>query len=167
MSKFKVCMLGAFAVGKTSLVQRYVHSIFSEKYQTTLGVKIDKKSLTLGSRTLEFMLWDLAGEDEFIHVRSSYLRGSAGGVLVADGTRPETLDIVFELRDLLFEEVGEVPVVLMINKSDLRNQWTLDDKRLRQMVADGWQLIETSALDGGNVDKAFELLGRELVAGTA
>ena len=146
MSKFKVCMLGAFAVGKTSLVQRYVHSIFSEKYQTTLGVKIDRKSLTLGSRPLEFMLWDLAGEDEFIHVRSSYLRGSAGGVLVADGTRAETLDIVVELRDLLFSEVGEVPVVLMLNKSDLRQQWAVDDKKLRQMVADGWQLIETSAL---------------------
>lgn len=164
MSKYKICMLGAFAVGKTSLVQRYVHSIFSEKYQTTLGVKIDKKSLALGSRPVEFMLWDLAGEDEFIHVRSSYLRGSAGGVLVADGTRPETLDIAFELRDLLFSEVGEVPVVLMINKSDLRQQWTIGDKELREMVSAGWQLIETSARDGSNVDRAFELLARDLIA---
>lgn len=78
MSKFKVCMLGAFAVGKTSLVQRYVHSLFSDRYQTTLGVRIDKKSLRLAERSIEVILWDLAGEDDFINVRGSYLRGSAG-----------------------------------------------------------------------------------------
>ena len=76
MFKMKVCMLGAFAVGKTSLVQQYVNSIFSEKYQTTLGVKIDKKSLQVDGQQLELILWDLAGEDEFMEVRSSYLRGS-------------------------------------------------------------------------------------------
>ncbi len=157
-------MLGAFAVGKTSLVRRYVHSIFSEKYQTTLGVKIDKKSLDVDGRQLEFILWDLAGEDDFINVRSSYLRGSAGGMLVADGTRAETLDIAFDLRDRLYREVGEVPVVLMLNKSDLRQQWSIETERLEELRADGWRVIETSALDGANVDAAFELLARTLSA---
>ncbi len=157
-------MLGAFAVGKTSLVRRYVHSIFSEKYQTTLGVKIDKKSLDVDGRQLEFILWDLAGEDDFINVRSSYLRGSAGGMLVADGTRAETLDIAFDLRDRLYREVGEVPVVLMLNKSDLRQQWSIETERLEELRADGWRVIETSALDGANVDAAFELLARTLPA---
>lgn len=164
MSKFKVCMLGAFAVGKTSLVQRYVHSIFSERYQTTLGVKIDKKNLQLDGRSIEFILWDLAGEDDFINVRSSYLRGSAGGVLVADGTRAETLDIVFELRDKLYHEVGEVPVILIINKSDLSDNWNIDSQRLETLRVEGWQLIETSARDSINVDQAFETLAGQLLA---
>ncbi len=165
MSKYKVCMLGAFAVGKTSLVQRYVHSIFSEKYQTTLGVKIEKKCLEAGGRSLEFILWDLAGEDDFINVRSSYLRGSAGGVLVADGSRAETLDIALELCDKLYREVGEVPVVLMINKSDLEQQWSVDEDRIEELRSAGLSVIKTSALDGANVDRAFEVLAAELVGG--
>lgn len=167
MSKFKICMLGAFAVGKTSLVQRYVHSLFSEQYQTTLGVKIDKKDLQLDGREIEFILWDLAGEDDFIHVRSSYLRGSAGGVLVADGARGETLDIVFKLRDKLYQEVGQVPVILLINKSDLRDHWTIDTDRLKTLRDEGWQIIEVSARDSSNVDQAFELLAGQLLAATS
>ncbi len=109
MIKKKVCMLGAFAVGKTSLVQRFVHSIFSEKYKTTLGVKIDKKSIDIDDAPVELILWDLAGEDEFMKVRNSYLRGSAGYLLVADGTRPETLGIAEQLKSRVNDEVGEIP----------------------------------------------------------
>lgn len=164
MSKFKVCMLGAFAVGKTSLVQRYVHSMFSDRYQTTLGVKIDKKSMQLDGSSVEFILWDLAGEDDFINVRSSYLRGSAGGVLVADGTRAETLDIVFDLKDKLFKEVGEVPIILIINKTDLRDSWNIDSQQIEALRQEGWQVIETSALDSSNVDEAFSLLATQMLA---
>ena len=167
MSKYKICMLGAFAVGKTSLVQRYVHSMFSEKYQTTLGVKIDKKSLLIDERQVDLIIWDLAGEDEFINVRSSYLRGSAGAMLVADGTRADTLDIVFELKDKLYDEVGEVPVVVMVNKSDLEDGWDVDTARLNKLRDEGWQVIETSARNGDKVDRAFRLLAAELLAVTS
>lgn len=57
----KICMLGGFSVGKTSLVRRYVHSVFSDAYLTTVGVKIDKKIVTLPDRTVNLILWDLAG----------------------------------------------------------------------------------------------------------
>src|ERR1051325_7234218 len=70
----KICMLGAYAVGKTSLVARFVRSIFSEKYHTTIGVKIDKKTLRVDDQELSLILWDLAGEDDFYQVRMSYLR---------------------------------------------------------------------------------------------
>ena len=158
MKKFKICMLGAFAVGKTSLVQQYVNSIFSEKYQTTLGVKIDKKSLQVDGSAVELILWDLAGEDEFINVRTSYLRGSAGALLVADGTRAETLKIALDLQSRLQTEVGEVPVILIVNKLDLKSDWNIDQRKLEQLEAGGMQIIQTSAKNSENVEEAFELL---------
>jgi GTPase SAR1 family protein len=66
-------MLGAYAVGKTSLVARFVRGIFSDKYLTTVGVKIDKKTIEIANREMSLILWDLAGEDEFYQVRRSYL----------------------------------------------------------------------------------------------
>jgi small GTP-binding protein len=162
MIKMKVCMLGAFAVGKTSLVQQYVNSIFSEKYQTTLGVKIDKKSVNLNDQTLELILWDLAGEDEFIEVRSSYLRGSSGVILVADGTRAETLDIALMLKQKVDREVGEIPFILLVNKADLADSWTIDQVRLEKLKQDGWFIMQTSAKDSANVEDAYMALASKL-----
>ena len=99
MIQRKVCMIGAFAVGKTSLVRRYVHSLFSEQYMTTVGVKIDRKLVDQAGQPCALLLWDLYGEDEFQRVQLSYLRGSSGLLIVADGTRQRTLDKALELRD--------------------------------------------------------------------
>jgi small GTP-binding protein len=73
----KVCMLGATSVGKSSLVRRFVESIFSEKYQATIGVKIDRKLVQVDDTQVSLLLWDLQGEDEFQRVRLSYLRGAS------------------------------------------------------------------------------------------
>ena len=163
MFKMKVCMLGAFAVGKPSLVQQYVNSIFSEKYQTTLGVKIDKKSLQVDGQQLELILWDLAGEDEFMEVRSSYLRGSSAVILVADGTRAETLDIAIKLKNKAFRELGEIPFILLINKKDLIESWTIDQLTLKQLENDGWYILKTSAKDSENVEDAYQALAQQLL----
>lgn len=163
MFKMKVCMLGAFAVGKTSLVQQYVNSIFSEKYQTTLGVKIDKKSLQVDGQQLELILWDLAGEDEFMEVRSSYLRGSSAVILVADGTHAETLDIAIKLKNKAFRELGEIPFILLINKKDLIESWTIDQLTLKQLENDGWYILKTSAKDSENVEDAYQALAQQLL----
>lgn len=162
MIKMKVCMLGAFAVGKTSLVQQYVNSIFNDKYQTTLGVKIDKKTVTTNNQSIELILWDLAGEDEFMEVRSSYLRGSAAVILVADGTRTETLDIAIQLKSKVFREVGQIPFILLVNKLDLEDKWNIDRMILRQLENEGWDIIRTSAKDSDNVEHAFQVLADKL-----
>ena len=119
----KICMLGGYSVGKTSLVKRFVDSVFSETYLTTVGVKIDKKTVDLGERAVNLILWDVAGEDDVSTVRMSYLRGCAGYVLVADGTRPSTLDVALSLRERVEAEHGRLPFVLLLNKSDLQEQW--------------------------------------------
>ena len=98
MMQKKVCMLGGFAVGKTSLVRRFVSNVFSDHYHTTIGVTVEKKSVIVDDRDVMLVLWDLYGEDEFQRVRDSYLRGSAGYILVMDGTRKATLDTALALQ---------------------------------------------------------------------
>ena len=122
---------------------------FREKYQTTVGVKIDKKTVRIGGRELSLILWDLAGEDDFYQVRMSYLRGSAGYLLVADGTRRATLDKALELQQRAEGEIGKVPFILLINKLDAIGEWEVKDKDLAALSQSSWQVVATSAKTGG------------------
>jgi small GTP-binding protein len=164
MIQKKICMLGAFAVGKTSLVSRFVKSLFSDKYHSSVGVKVDKKIVAVGQERLELLLWDLYGEDEFQKIRTSYLRGSSGYVLVADGTRRETLDRVVVLQNRAEEAVGKVPFVLMVNKADLTDKWEVDDAALEELTSRGWPVLKTSAKTGAGVEEAFLALARKMLA---
>ncbi len=164
MIKKKVCLLGSFAVGKTSLVQRFVKGFFSEKYQTTLGVKIDKKTIDIDQTAVELILWDLAGEDNFMKVRQSYLRGAAGYFLVVDGTRQETLTTALELHQKMQQQDEGIPFILLLNKSDLKQQWEIDTQQLEQLACQGWTIISTSAKEDKGVQTAFLELARQMIA---
>jgi small GTP-binding protein len=163
MLQKKICMLGAFATGKTSLVMQFVHSIFTDKYYTTIGVKIDKKELTIGTQDVNLVLWDLAGEDEFLQVHMSYLRGSSGYLLVADGTRPATLDTARSLQKRVEAAIGYVPFVLMLNKSDLTAGWEVGEEALANLREKGWDIIITSARSGLGVEEAFVTLVKKIL----
>ena len=164
MLQKKVCMLGGFSVGKTSLVKRYVESVFSEAYLTTVGVKIDKKSVDLGDRAVHLILWDVAGEDDVSTVRMSYLRGCAGYVLVADGTRPSTLEVALSLRARVEAECGSLPFVLLLNKSDLQEQWAIGGAELDELRQAGWSVRSSSARTGEGVEDAFRELAVRVTA---
>jgi small GTP-binding protein len=159
----KICMLGGFSVGKTSLVKRYVSSIFSESYLTTVGVKIDKKNVELSDRVVSLILWDLAGEDDMGSLRMSYLRGSAGYLLVVDGTRPSTLDVALNLRERVEADCGPLPFALLLNKSDLKQQWALRESDLEELRQRGWWARSTSARTGDGVEDAFKELAARVV----
>lgn len=148
-------MLGAFAVGKTSLVERFVKGNYSDKYQTTVGVKINWKIVKPDDREVKLIIWDLAGEDEFQKVKVANLKGSHGYLVVADGTRGATLEIARELQQRALEAVGPVPFVLLLNKTDLTEQWEIDDSVLQQMSHHGWEIFRTSAKTGSGVEEAF------------
>ena len=156
-------MLGGTAVGKTSLVSRYVRSIFSEKYLTTVGVKIDKKSVTTGNQQVDLILWDLYGDDAFQKMRMSYLRGAAGYLLVIDGTRRDTLDTALDLRDSAERAIGRVPFILIANKADLAARWEVNDAMLADLTRRGWSILRTSARTGEGVEEAFGALTRAIV----
>jgi small GTP-binding protein len=151
----KVCMLGATAVGKTSLVRRYVESLFSEKYQATIGVKIDRKLVEVPAGQVSLLLWDLQGEDDLTRVRMSYLRGASGLIFVADGTRQETVGTVRGIQQSAQETLGEVPSILLLNKADLQDSWQVDDAYTTQHGPTNVPALRTSARSGENVEAAF------------
>ena len=163
MIQKKVCMVGLFGTGKTSLVQRFVHSLFSERYLSTVGVKIDRKEVELDGTSLTLVLWDLAGRDGHEDITPSYLRGAHAILYVADGTRRETCDQLPELSALAREAAGEVPAVLALNKCDLRDQWALGAAD-EEALAGAWDLVRTSAKTGEGVEEAFRRLGRATLA---
>jgi small GTP-binding protein len=158
----KICMLGGSGVGKTSLVSRFVSSIFSDTYLTTVGVKIDKKKVSIEGGETTLMLWDIYGQDEFQTVRDSYLRGASGYLLVADGTRHATLETAVALQHQAESVIGRVPFLLLLNKADLDREWQVDERALVKVVDQGWRVVKTSAKTGDGVEEAFTTLAREM-----
>ena len=166
MLQKKICMVGMYGTGKTCLVQRYVHSLFSVKYLTTVGVKIDRREVQVKGQPTMLMLWDLEGRDEVRNINPSYLKGAHGILYVVDGTRRDTFDKLFEIRDLVTSTIGAVPSVVALNKSDLKDEWKLagaDDKRL---ATEGLFALRTSAKSGDGVEAAFQRLADATVAPT-
>lgn len=156
--KKKICMLGSFSVGKTSLVKRYVQSIFDDKYLTTVGVKVDKKLIQAGGDTVVMMLWDIYGEDDFQKLRMSYLRGANGYLLVADGTRRATLEKALEIHDRVMAGPDAAPAVLVVNKVDLAADWEVTGEMLEELRGRGWKPLESSAKTGQGVEDAFQAI---------
>lgn len=165
MIQKKVGMLGAFAVGKTSLVARFVRSIYSETYQTTIGVKVDKKDVVVDGTPLGLLLWDLHGEDELQKVRLVYLRGASGYLLVADGTRAATLEVAQRLQQQITATLGPLPFVLVLNKADRADDWEITPAQVEALRQKGWPVLKTSARTGAAVEEAFLLLARLMQKG--
>jgi small GTP-binding protein len=152
MIQKKICLLGSFAVGKTSLAARFVDRPFSGRYLTTIGVRIDRKHLRLAGQDLTLLLWDMAGEDRFQKVEASYLRGSAAYLLVVDGTRRSTLDQAVLLHERAQGLLGPIPFSLLLNKADLASDWAIADGDLGPFQSQGCPIVRTSARTGDNVD---------------
>ena len=155
-------MLGSFGVGKTSLVARYVEGTFSDRYLSTVGVKISRRERGIGDRVVRMVLWDLQGQDDLQAIRASHLRGSHGFVFVVDGTRRETLDVMFDLHARTRKEIGDVPGVVLLNKADLDDQWELEDLDPR-LASLGLPVLRSSAKTGENVEDAFARLALGLL----
>jgi small GTP-binding protein len=163
MTQKKICMLGSFAVGKTSLVRRFVESIFSETYHTTVGVKIDKKPIQIDGAQIDLVLWDLYGNDDFQKIRWSYFQGASGYLLVADGTRRATIDKAVQLEERARAEIGPVPFIFVMNKCDLVDDWEFDPEMEAGLAAKNWTILISSAKTGQGVEEAFSQLTRKIV----
>ena len=161
----KVCVVGDFAVGKTSVVERYVNNVFSEKYLTTVGVKVDTKEIDLPDQGVrhKLVIWDVAGTDRFGDTEFAYLRGAAGIIFVADGTRPATLDTVAALRRDIEQRYGRRAAVLLINKNDLTEAWDISEEQIDAFRASIGHVFLTSAKTGHDVESALMKLASLIV----
>ncbi|MCU0520029.1 MAG: GTP-binding protein [Anaerolineae bacterium] len=159
----KVCLLGDFAVGKTSLVRRFVYDRFDDRYISTIGVKVSRKSLVVprpgGPIDLVLMLWDLAGSEEFSTMRASYLRGAAGAILVCDVTRPETVEALIAYREQIEAASAGTAVVIAANKIDRLPPGARCARADAIAEALGAPLVYTSARDSVGVEALFRELG--------
>lgn len=162
--KSKVILLGDFAVGKTSLVQRFVYDVFGDAYLTTIGVKVTKKDMTVaagdGDAGISLLLWDIAGNDGFSRVSPEYLRGASAGIIVGDITRPDTLNSMQHHAGALLEVCPGAEVIFAFNKSDLADRSTLQMNELNRQYQnlnnpENIRCFNTSAKDGTNVRELF------------
>ncbi len=161
----KISLLGDFAVGKTSTVARSVRNTFSDAYLTTVGVKVDTKTvLHAEGHSLRLVLWDIAGANSLDQMRANYIGGTQGLMLVADGTRAESVDTALALHDQAIRLLGrEPPAVLVLNKCDLAGEWEVPLERIRDL-AQRLPVFSTSARTGEGVEEAFAALAAALAS---
>lgn len=168
MIQKKIALLGAAGVGKTSLVRRFVDSLFDDRYLTTIGVKVDKKVIRVTTADVEtdvtLMIWDIAGAEEHFTVPTSYVKGAAGYLLVADGTRPETIAEAARLQAQIARELGPIPFLFVVNKHDLVDAWAVTDADIAIVGTAALSTLRTSAKTGDGVDAAFQQLAGALVS---
>jgi len=166
----KVCLLGDGAVGKTSLIRRYVYDDFDDKYLMTIGAKITKKAMKVISEdtkeeiNLTMMVNDIVGQVEFERLHKQYYRGSKGGLFVCDLTRKDTLERVEWWLNSFREVAGDVPVILLGNKLDLKDEHEITFEDMAKFAKKfNCPYFLTSAKTGENVERAFENMGKRVV----
>jgi small GTP-binding protein len=162
MIQKKVCMIGVYGAGKTSLVQQFVHSKFSEKYHSTVGVKIDRKSVEVDAQPMTLVLWDIAGKEGDEDIPPSYVRGAHGVIFVVDLTRRETWEELPALNALVQGAAGIIPTVVALNKADLPEQWVMRADEQQSLTA-LWNTVQTSAKTGQGVEEIFQRIARGML----
>jgi small GTP-binding protein len=159
MIQKKICLLGASGVGKTSLIKQFVEGIFSEKYLTTIGVKIDKKLVDLVVDQVQLMIWDLEGIDRYCGFQPKYIRGASAYAIVTDQTRSQSLVEGMDIHRMV-REVSDVPAILIINKSDLDVSWHWTDNELKGYRKEFVSCFSTSAKTGSQVEEMFKFIAQ-------
>jgi small GTP-binding protein len=163
----KVVVIGDPAVGKTSLIKRFVQDVFDDRYLNTIGAKVMKKELGVNRPDtgeivdLKLILWDIAGQETFETVKKAYYRGASGAIVVCDMTRKETMEHLHKWIENLFDVSDVVPMIIICNKSDLAEDAQFDSSTVEGEYAPyGAPVFTTSAKAGENVEQAFHELGK-------
>lgn len=169
--KLKVCLLGDGAVGKTSLIRRFVENVFTEDYLLTIGTRTSKKRLVVKKPELErdfyvtLIIWDIMGQVSFRKLlHPTYLKGAKGALLVCDLTRRDTLEHLDDWIDSLYVEGRVMPSVFCANKVDLEDQLNFEEAELENIASayDSPHFM-SSAKTGENVDNIFNILGEKII----
>ena len=155
-------LVGDFGVGKSSLVEQFVHNRFSEEYKSTIGVVINKKEFLVDGVSIKFLIWDVAGSREIAEVPASYYLGCSGLFFVFDLSRQETWSNMPARIEIVKQKSKCDNVVVIGNKSDLYDEAGLQDVLGNVGVAVDFV---TSAKNNNNVEQAFVELARTILDG--
>jgi len=166
----KIVLIGDPAVGKTSMIRKFVHDIFDDKYISTLGTKVSTKHLIFKHPKkeimveLKLMIWDIMGQRDYEMFQQSAYMGSQGALIVCDITRRETLENLPQWISGLFNVTSEIPIVMIGNKNDLTDEKQFEFKDLKD-VAKTFEVpvFLTSAKSGENIENAFSMLGQNII----
>ena len=161
---FKIILIGDSSVGKTNIMNKYLKNQFKEDSRATVGVEFGSKQFVIDNRKIKAQIWDTAGQERYRAVTSAYYKGAKGAFIVYDVTRKETLDSVNRwISDILTTCDKNLTIILIGNKSDLEDQRQIS-KQQGEEKAKTYQLafLETSALSGENLEKAFNMLINEI-----
>jgi GTPase SAR1 family protein len=176
-------MLGAHGVGKRSLTAG-CEAPFAGQHASSVSVRICEKTFQIDGRSVTLMIWDIADWDGWEAV-STLLRGMQGYLLVADGTRPETVERARDIFEQIwsYEEAqprGEksvtaeggglreqfpyrkIPFLLLLNKCDLTKEWKIEESFLKILANKAWPVEVVSAKENKGVEEAFSRLAREM-----
>ncbi len=164
--KFKIIIAGDGAVGKTTLINRYVTGSFTDDYKATIGVAIFSKYVELlDTNDVYLQIWDIAGQPMFRTFRSRFFASSRGALLVYDLTIPQTLDSLHNWINDITQVAGDIPMILIGNKCDLTQMIAISDEEVKDFLTQHPNVTEhyfTSALTGNNVEQAFSRLASQL-----
>ena len=146
------------------LVRRFVEHMFSDEYLSTVGVKVDRKVVSLDENDVTLLVWDIHGEHGTLKVLPQYLVGSSAFLVVVDATRPdETAVVASTILDRNESDQGPVPYVIALNKADLIDDWTMADSAIVDLLAGAVAVVRTSAKTGEKVEDAFTHLAQVAV----
>ena len=160
----KVALIGDPAVGKTSLIRKFVIDKYDDRYISTIGAKVEKKEMIIEGTEMKFMLWDLLGQDDFQFLIRSALEGVRGAFIVFDLTRKETLEHIPKWVSTLFQTTGPVPIMFLGNKADLKDKIMVSEQEAQTVVGQFvGSYLQTSAKTGQNIEQAFHDLGKMLL----
>lgn len=164
----KITLLGEAAVGKTSLVYRFVQNTFRDSYKSTLGVNLLKKDLRVENfGDVSAQIWDLGGQESFRSLRKLYLEGANAGLCIYDMTNRKTFDKLNDWVESFKEARGEQPLLLIGNKADLKNKIEVEEEEAKSFgEKNNMDFIITSAKTGLNVEEAFKNLIQKILEKT-
>jgi small GTP-binding protein len=164
----KIIVCGAGGVGKTAIVRRYVEDRFEHNYLVTVGMEPSNKIIEVpdGAKTekVSLLIFDVAGQERFQTLREVFFRGAHGAFLVFDLTRPKSIDSLLDWYRQILDRVGEIPIILLGNKSDLEEQISVEQAEIDTEIIPRFRALKyypTSAFLNNNITEAFKLIAVE------